>query len=203
LSVSLPTRPSLFLLVTSLLLVLAGCDTEKGPAPQGSEQGATATTPAVEEGGEGRYRIDRSQAGTPLATVALRAPDGSMRPLSSLAGKPIVLNLWATWCAPCVEELPTLEAAAQRVGDRGQVVLLSQDLQEADVPTRFLAERAIRTPQNWHDPENELGLSVGGQLPTTILYDREGKEVLRVIGPLDWAGAEAAQLLAEAGIPAA
>ncbi len=87
-----------------------------------------------------------------------------------------------------------------RIGDTGHVVLLSQDLGEAAVPTAFLAERNIDGPQNWHDPDNEVGLAAGGNLPTTILYDADGKEVLRVIGPLDWAGTEAAALLREVGL---
>jgi thiol-disulfide isomerase/thioredoxin len=192
-------RPPLALLGVSLLLTLSGCDTEKGTASQGA-QAETAGSPAGSPAA--RYRIDRSQAGTALSSVQLRAPDGSSRPLTSLIGRPVLLNLWATWCAPCVEELPTLERLSQALGSDAHVVLLSQDLAEADVPTRFLTERAVRTPQNWHDPDNEVGLAAGGNLPTTILYDREGKEVLRVIGPLDWAGAEARALLTEAGLSA-
>jgi thiol-disulfide isomerase/thioredoxin len=185
----------LLILATASLLALAGCDTEKGTASQGSAQAPTSAGDS-----QTRYRVDRSQAGTPLSAEPVRAPDGSIGPLTSLIGRPIVLNLWATWCAPCVEELPTLERLAAAQGNRAQIILLSQDLGEADAPTRFLAERAIRAPQNWHDPENSVGLAAGGNLPTTILYDDTGREVLRVIGPLDWAGPVAAPLLAEAGI---
>jgi thiol-disulfide isomerase/thioredoxin len=198
LSSPIVTQPLSILLSAGIALALGGCDTEKGTAPQGAERTATPTNSASSE--TARYRIDRSQAGTPIADVQVRGPNGTLRSLRSLAGRPVVLNLWATWCAPCVEELPTLEAMAARIGNAGQVVLLSQDLGEADVPSAFLADRNIRTPQNWHDPENEVGLAAGGNLPTTILYDREGKEVLRVNGPLDWAGAEARALLREVGI---
>ena len=190
------TRPLSILAAAGVALALGACDTQSGSAPQGGARAEVETKTGV----HGDYRIDRSRAGEALSATPVRAPDGAMRPLTSLTGRPIILNLWATWCAPCVVELPTLEALAQRIGDRGKVVLLSQDLGEADVPTAFLAERNVATPQDWHDPENAVGLAAGGNLPTTIIYDREGKEVLRVIGPLDWAGAEAAALLAEAGI---
>ena len=196
------TRPIALLFAVSAVLALAGCDTQSGAPPQGeaATRNAASTDGEVRQGEHGTYRIDRSRAGEALPATTVRAPDGSLRPLTSLAGRPVVLNLWATWCAPCVVELPTLEALAQRTGDAAQIVLLSQDLSEADVPTAFLAERNVRIAQNWHDPENAVGLSAGGNLPTTIIYDAEGKEVLRVIGPLDWAGGEAATLLREAGI---
>lgn len=193
------TRRLSVLLAAGCALALAGCDTQMGTAPQGegqTAQGAAASASGVHDS----YRVDRSRAGTPLSATPVRAPDGSLRPLTSLIGRPVILNLWATWCAPCVVELPTLERLAERAGENGSVVLLSQDLGEPAVPAAFLSERDISTAQGWHDPDNEVGLSAGGNLPTTILYDHEGKEVLRVIGPLDWAGTEAAALLREVGI---
>ena len=191
------TRPLSAFVVAGLMLAVAGCDTQSSAPPQGSE----SARPQVEDrtGKHGDYRIDRSRAGTMVSGETVQAPDGSARALTSLTGKPILLNLWATWCAPCIVELPTLEALAQAKGDSAHIVLLSQDLGEAALPTQFLSERNVSTPQNWHDPENAVGLAVGGQLPTTILYDAQGREVLRVIGALDWAGEEAAPLLAEAG----
>jgi thiol-disulfide isomerase/thioredoxin len=194
------TRVPFALIAASLLVALPGCDTEKGTASQGTEQAGTASG-AAGESANARYRIDRAQVGTPIADVEARGPDGMLRSLRSLAGRPVVLNLWATWCAPCVEELPTLNQLAATHRDVAHIVVLSQDLGEADVPNAFLRERQWNMVQSWHDPENTVGLAAGGNLPTTILYDREGKEVLRVIGPLDWAGAEAGRLLAEAGIP--
>lgn len=191
------TRPLSAFVFAGLMLAVGGCDTQSSAPSQGSE----AARPQVEDrtGKHGAYRIDRSRAGTMISSEAVQAPDGSSAALSSLTGKPVLLNLWATWCAPCIVELPTLEALAKAKGDTAHIILLSQDLGDAAVPTQFLAERAISAPQNWHDPENAVGLAIGGQLPTTILYDAQGREVLRVIGALDWAGEEAVPLLAEAG----
>jgi thiol-disulfide isomerase/thioredoxin len=193
------TRLPLVLILISAALTLAGCDTEKGTAPQGTAQEA----PVAPQSGtaQARYRIDRSRAGSAMPeAVVSNAADEMTGLFVGLRGKPVVLNLWATWCAPCVEELPTLQALSTRIGSSAQVVLLSQDLGDRSVPDAFLRERNITGPAAWHDPENAVGLEVGGQLPTTVLYNAGGREVLRVIGPLDWAGAEAARLLAEAGI---
>lgn len=199
-SESLLTRSLSVLLGACLMPTLAGCDTQSSAPPQGEAQSAERAAPETQSEGQGAYRIDRSRAGEAMSATPVRAPDGSMRPLTSLTGRPVILNLWATWCAPCVVELPTLEALAARIGEDGSVILLAQDLGDAAIPSAFLADRNIRSPQDWHDPDNEVGLAAGGNLPTTILFGRDGKEVLRVIGPLDWAGAEATALLREVGL---
>lgn len=120
--------------------------------------------------------------------------------IASLDGKPIVLNLWATWCAPCVAELPTLDNLAREGGSQFTVVALSQDLGDYNVPTAFLRQRNLTHLVGWHDGGNILGIAMGQALPTTILVGADGREKLRVIGPLDWNGAEASFLLREAGI---
>lgn len=131
--------------------------------------------------------------------VVRNADDAATR-LTSLIGKPMVVNLWATWCAPCVEELPTLDRLAGRVGGAGHVVILSQDLgDDSSVMREFLADRGVGNVDAWHDPENAVGLRFGGQLPTTLVYDAAGREVGRVIGPMDWTGADARALLNRAG----
>lgn len=179
-------------------LTVAGCDRQNAAPPQASEtaggQGAAADI------GNQRYRVDRSGAGTPLPTASVRARDGSTTTLASLNGKPVLVNLWATWCAPCIEELPTLNRVASEVGSAGHVIALSQDLHDDPAPVHaFLSDKGWTEIASWHDPENAVGMTAGGQLPTTILYDASGKEVVRVIGPMDWYGDEAKALLREAG----
>ena len=180
--------------IAAAALAVAGCDRQKPETPQASDTAAPNAS-AVQ-----RYRIDRSGAGTTLPTDALTARDGSRVTLSDLKGKPVLVNLWATWCAPCIEELPTLNRVASEVAGTGHVVALSQDLNENAAPVHaFLSERGWTDIDSWHDPENAVGLAYGGSLPTTILFDAAGKEVLRVIGPMDWYGNEAKGLLREAG----
>ncbi len=198
---SSPRRRAIALAATLLLpaLAVAGCDRQNPAQPQGGEPAAVdnAATPSAQ-----RYRVDRSNAGQPIAPATLTGSDGAPVTLASLAGRPVVLNLWATWCAPCVEELPTLDALAASAGGRFAVVALSQDLGDASVPRAFLTDRNFTHLSGWHDADNTLGLAYGQALPTTILIGADGKEVLRVIGPLDWNGAAARALLAEAGIDA-
>ena len=110
-----------------------------------------------------------------------------------------MLNLWATWCAPCVAEMPTLDALAARQ-KQVKVLAVSQDVagQEAGVAA-FFSERKLASLEAYQDPEMALMERIEvDTLPTTILFDRDGKEVWRVVGALDWNGREAAKLIGEA-----
>lgn len=182
---------------------VAACDREKEAKPQGSAQSAAsaATTAAPAPAATGlRYRVDRSNRGASIPEAKLTDPHDASLALTSLRGKPFVVNLWATWCAPCIEELPTLQTIAAESEDRYTVVALSQDLQEAPGPRQFLTEHGFTALSAWHDPDNTLGVAYGQALPTTLLFNARGEEVLRVIGPLDWTGPVGRALLAEAGI---
>jgi thiol-disulfide isomerase/thioredoxin len=168
------------------LLSLSACG-EEAAAPQ---KAAEAAKPGA---------VDRSRAGTAAPETAFEDPDGEATDLAAFQGKPVLLNLWATWCAPCVKELPTLDALQAREGERLKVLTVSQDLESRAKVEAFLAKGKYRALEAWLDPEmalmSELGVST---LPTTILYDAQGREVWRVAGDKDWAGAEAAALLSPA-----
>jgi thiol-disulfide isomerase/thioredoxin len=177
------------------VLSLGGCDRQKAADPQARETAAPAAA-----AGAVRYRIDYSGAGTPLPVTAVFGPDDAPASLAALRGKPVLVNLWATWCAPCIEELPTLNRLASEVGDSGHIITLSQDLTEDAQPLRaFLEERGWGEVTPWHDPENSVSLAYGGSMPTTVLFDASGEEVARVVGPMDWYGEEAKTLLRRAG----
>ena len=187
------------LLLPLAMLTLGGCDKQKAQSSQASSADVPASNSAVPT-----YRVDRSHAGQALPEAELTDASGAIVHLATFSGKPVVLNLWATWCAPCVAELPTLDNLARGAGTRFTVVTLSQDLGDHSVPTAFLRLRNLTHLVGWHDGENILGIAMGQALPTTILVGADGREKLRVIGPLDWNGAEATALLSEAGItPAA
>ncbi len=137
--------------------------------------------------------------------MEFRDPSGETASLADFKGKPLLLNLWATWCAPCVAEMPTLDALAAAQGGKAgggklQVLTVSQDVegQEARVEA-FFEERKLGALEPYQDPQLQLMEKLGvGTLPTTILYDSKGREVWRMVGALDWNGAEAAKLIAEA-----
>jgi thiol-disulfide isomerase/thioredoxin len=119
--------------------------------------------------------------------------------MADFQGRPVLVNLWATWCAPCVIEMPSLDALAMREGDALQVLTLSQDLDGRALVTRFFAQRNFRAIDAYLDPQMQFMTERRLEtLPTTILYDAEGKEVWRMVGRADWESERVARLLDEA-----
>lgn len=110
------------------------------------------------------------------------------RSLVELRGKAVLLNLWATWCVPCREEMPTLDRLQAKLGGPDfEVVALSLDRSGPDVVTRFFAEIGIANLAiylvDMAAVRSALGLF---GLPTTLLLGRDGREVSRVVGPAEW-----------------
>lgn len=144
--------------------------------------------------------VDRSKRGSQLPDFTLSDPAGKQLRLADLKGKPVLINLWATWCAPCVAELPMLDALAKSGAVR--VVTVSQDMGEPDKVADFLAQRGARALEPWLDPRNDLSFHYAtGTLPTTIYYDPQGREVWRFIGGHDWSNAETRTMLSEGVAP--
>ena len=179
----------------SLLLALgliAGCDRQKPEPPQANE--AAALAPA-EKG------VDRSQAGKPAPGTLFKDPDGGDITLADMKGVPTLVNLWATWCAPCVKELPTLDRLAGEHAVDGQleVVTISQDMAPQGSVKAFIDKLGAQHIGTYHDDKMALSAALGVQvMPTTILYGSDGKEIWRYVGDLDWTGPEAENLLSEA-----
>lgn len=134
-----------------------------------------------------------------MPAIALSDPAGRQVNTGALQGGPVLLNLWATWCAPCVVEMPMLDELAGEYEGALRVMTVSQDMQGADKVEQFFAANKFENLQPWLDPENALGFGIGGGvLPTTVLYDSAGQEVWRVIGEYDWSGEEAREAINEA-----
>ena len=153
---------------------------------------------AVEEADAGKG-VQRDRAGQPTPDIELMDADNETATLADAKGKPLLVNVWATWCAPCVKELPTLEALAARKG-APRVIAVSQDMAPRGSVDAFLDKNKLADLEVWHDPKMALSSAAGAEvLPTTILYDAEGREVWRYVGDLDWTGEEASRLLADAG----
>lgn len=179
-------------LTLMLALSLGACDREA--APDAQEQGELGAVKASLAG-----TIDRGHAGELMPAIQLVDPSGKQLNTGALQGGPVLLNLWATWCAPCVVEMPILDDLAGEFGDSLRVVTVSQDMQGASKVEPYFAKNKFSNLQPWLDSENALGFAIdGGVLPTTVLYDSEGREVWRVIGEYDWSSAEARESIAEA-----
>lgn len=116
----------------------------------------------------------------------LTALDGTPFTLSDHRGEVVILNFWATWCLPCLAEMPTLEALQQELGDDGlQIVGISQDTGGADEIRPFAEQLAVTYPL-LPDPAFNVSTRYGGVpvLPTTIVIDREGHIVQSEYGAL-------------------
>lgn len=138
----------------------------------------------------------------PNATFA--DPSGHEASLAQFSGKPLLVNLWATWCAPCVKELPTLDRLAQSHVQDGslQVLAVSQDSGPHASVEAFLKKAGIQRLAADQDANSNLLSGLGAEvLPTSVLFDANGHEVWRYVGDLDWTTPEAAKLLSEANAP--
>ena len=120
------------------------------------------------------------------------SPNGKSLRLADYKGKVLFLNFWATWCAPCKEEMPAMERLYQRYRDRGLVVLaVSMDAEGAAVVTPFVKELKVTFPIGL-DPKMALATEYAVRaLPSTFLLDRRHQTVAIAIGPRDWAGTPA------------
>lgn len=180
-------RPPIALL--ALLVLVAGCDRESGKAPQAAPEAAPRPEPTG--------TLDISKRGDPAPADAFLTPAGEPVTLADFGGKPLLVNLWATWCGPCVAEMPTLDDLAERTEGRLQVLVVSQDITGAEVVGPYFEQAGFSRLEPYLDPENGLGFAIAsGMLPTTVLYDADGKEIWRVVGAMDWDGPRANTLLA-------
>ncbi len=118
---------------------------------------------------------------------------GGAHTLAELAGRGVVLNFWATWCAPCVAELPSLAKFAQAAAADGIAVLaLSVDRGGAATVTRYFAAHGIGGLAVLLDPMSVAAQALGMRgVPTTLVVDREGRERARLEGATDWSTATA------------
>ena len=211
------SRPLIVLLLLAGTAV-GGCDRQSTEQPQAvAPTPAAAATPAVpgEAGapapdempvGAGAEKVvretigtlDRSHKGQAAPAVSFRDPSGKPVTLAAFRGKPVLLNLWATWCAPCVAEMPTLDTLTGRIGDQVTVLTVSQDLDGMAKVAPFFAKGSFKHLKPWTDPETGFSIAYQANLPTTILIDSAGREVWRMAGGMDWTGTTAAELIAEA-----
>jgi thiol-disulfide isomerase/thioredoxin len=195
----LPLRPVIACLLGLVAALATGaCDRQKASP----EQGGGGSAPTANTGAGARTyptgRLDRSRAGTAAPAIQFEDPEGEPATFADFRGRPLLVNLWATWCAPCVVEMPSLDRLAAREGERLQVLALSEGDDRRKIADFFAARRfAALDPYRDADMAMMSALRID-TLPTTILYDAQGKEVWRMTGMAEWDGERARRLLAEA-----
>ncbi|MGG7581072.1 thiol:disulfide interchange protein TlpA [Rhizobium sp. Nf11,1] len=136
-----------------------------------------------------------------LATVSFNGPDGKSLTLDHFAGKTVLLNLWATWCVPCREEMPALNALEKEMGsDKFQVVPVNIDTGNDEKPKTFLAETGVDALQLYRD--NTIGVfnslkkeGIAFGLPVTLLLDDKGCLISAMNGPAAWDSEDAKALI--------
>ncbi|MGC1470215.1 MAG: TlpA disulfide reductase family protein [Sphingorhabdus sp.] len=196
-------RVMILFLLLIVPLFLAACDRETAPSGQAEPAKGQETAKAgfgLESKSGLKAELSYRFAGRAAPDASFTGADGRDVSLSDYAGRPLLVNLWATWCAPCKAEMPTLDALAQLEEGEVTVIAVSQDLQGRKPVRAFFDSARIVNLEPFTDPDNALSSSVGGTiaLPTTILYDSQGKEVWRIVGGVEWDDAEIAKLLDEA-----
>src|SRR3569623_1635470 len=121
-------RWPLLSLTLPIVLAAAACDRQSGDKAQQPQAAASPAPSADEEALPGT--LDRSQAGEALPKATVEGPNGLKLDLAGLKGAPILINLWATWCAPCVKEMPTLDQLARDPANP-RILAISEDLKGA------------------------------------------------------------------------
>jgi thiol-disulfide isomerase/thioredoxin len=189
-----------------MLLLIAGCDRQTAPAEQAQEKNAESASDkasrsfGLESANGLKAELIYRYAGQSAPDATFRGADGREVALTDFAGRPLLVNLWATWCGPCKVEMPTLDALAELEAGKVTVIAVSQDLKGRKPVQAFFATTGIFNLEPYIDRENRVWGAIGGtpKLPTTILYNSEGREVWRVVGGVEWDDAEISALLAEA-----
>jgi thiol-disulfide isomerase/thioredoxin len=155
--------------------------------------------PGAGQGLDGLNRGDMSKlevlkTPAPPPATTLQGPDGKSLTLADLKGQVLVVNLWASWCAPCAKEMPTLAGLQAAFKDRPvKVVAISLDRGEEDI-AKAKARIAQNAPLGFYHAPYDLAFAMKPAveaLPTTIFYDRDGRERARLTAPADWTKPEA------------
>ena len=161
------------------------------------EETASVAPPAAEAPAPKGADLVWYDAPKPAPATVFKDQADADKTLADFTGKALVVNFWATWCAPCVKEMPTLDALqAQMGGDTFQVLTISQDREGATVAKPFMEKNAWKNLALYTEPQARFqrDASIRG-LPTTIIIDKTGKEVGRVEGEVNWTAPEVVEKL--------
>ncbi len=126
----------------------------------------------------------------PAPTTEFQDAEGVMKTIQDFAPKVLVVNFWATWCAPCVEELPTLDALEAKLGGADfRVLAIAQDREGAKVVKPFVDIQGWKSLAVYMEPQARFARDAKLRgLPTTLVIDSKGREIGRLEGAMDWAG---------------
>jgi len=179
------TKPALAILGLVVLgLAAAGAYRELSSVGKGADR----TSPSGVAAGDRALRIERAATPRPLPELRFVDGAGAPRALADFRGRVILLNVWATWCVPCREEMPALDRLQAALGGPDfEVVPLSIDRGGVFVVKGFYEELDLRALQIYVDQSGEALTKLGAVgIPWTLLVDRDGRELWRVVGSAEW-----------------
>ena len=123
-------------------------------------------------------------------------PDGAEMTLADFRGRVVLLNFWATWCAPCVREMPSLDRLQAALGPEGLTVVAVSEDRQRERAASFLVEHDLDNLELYHDPRGKLARTMKLRgLPATFLLDRSGRILGSLHGPAEWDSDEAKALI--------
>ena len=170
---------------------------DESGAAAGTERGAAAQGPlaGLNKGAMAAFLARPKPLNLP--EISFVEAGGATKSLTDWKGKVVLLNIWATWCVPCREEMPTLDKLEAAFGGKDfEVVAVNIDRGGGDKPKSFLAETGATHLSLYTDPTGKLFSVVKAVgMPTTLLIDREGREIGRLVGAADWDSQEALALI--------
>jgi len=189
----------------AVVAAIYGMSGSSGNAQDAACSGSTARAAALEGANIGPVAaMIPSAKPVYVGDLAFRDRDGGEQTLADWKGRTVLLNLWATWCVPCREEMPALQALQQAMGGEAfEVVPVSIDIGEPAKPLAFYEEHNLADLGFHHDGSmgvfnnsKKRGLAFG--LPATLLVDIEGCVIGAMNGPADWASEDAKALVRRA-----
>lgn len=183
-------------------------------APNDNVRTSTPAAPAPQSTAKAAERLPRGPGANPLskgemaAFVFKKEPEplpelafidgtGAERSLKDWEGRVVLLNLWATWCAPCRKEMPALDRLQQALGsERFEVVALSVDRGGTEKSQTFLDQIGVQALKLYLDPTARATSQLKAVgLPATLLIDGQGREIGRLTGPAEWDSEDAKRLI--------
>jgi thiol-disulfide isomerase/thioredoxin len=180
--------------VAAVLYIIAQATTKQAPVVATGPEALPPTKPLAE-------KVTYPDAPTPPPDHVFYDEAGKPMKIADLKGKVVVMNIWATWCAPCKIEMPTLARLQAAYKDKPvEVVAVSIDSEKDAIEAKlFIARNAPL--KFYHDRSTKLVFQLDPPAtgaPTTVIYGKDGLEKARVSGEADWAGAEARALVDKA-----
>ena len=166
------------------------------PAPQVADH-SSSTGSANPDSSANSLALSVFEPPRPLPEIRFQDDQGHDLTLADFRGRAVLLNLWATWCVPCRQEMPTLDRLEARLGGKDFLVIaLSIDRKGVDAVRDFYREVGVEKLAIYLDPSGKgsRGLAIPG-VPTTLLIDQEGREVARKMGAAEWDGPEMVSLI--------